>query len=76
MDEEFVQIGPTLINVRRLVAVGPSPKTQKGLCLAVFDTGQELAISPEHARALAAHCQSLYIKPSEGSTAISSEVAT
>jgi hypothetical protein len=74
--EGFIQMGLTLINTRRLMAVSPSPKVFAGHQLAVFDTGQELMLTDEHARALAAHCQPLHSNPSEGKTAISSDVAT
>jgi len=72
--EDFIQIGPTLINIRRLIVVGPSPRVPEGCYLAIWNTGQELMLSHEHGLALAEFFQSVTVG-AEGRSAMISETA-
>lgn len=75
-EDQFAYIGPTLINISRLLVVGASPRVREGCRLAVFDTGQELVLSAEHADLLAELCQtSRSMNPPLGTMAITSEGA-
>jgi hypothetical protein len=77
--EGFVRINDVLINTNRLMAVqrkagGNGPV--QDYYLAVFDTGQELMLTPVDGAILAEHCQSLLTNPSDGTMAMTSESAT
>lgn len=72
---EFVKVNNSLINVNRLIAVKYVSAKQEGSYrskehyLAVFDTGQELMLSPEDGSELVGHHHVL----SRGMIAITSD---
>jgi hypothetical protein len=78
---EFVKINNSLINVNRLLAVKYVPAKKEDSYrsnehyLAVFDTGQELKLSPEDGLELVGHYKGLS-SPSEGMIATTSDRAT
>lgn len=73
--ENFVRIADTLINVARLIVVKRNPPEhyRAGWYLAVFDTDQNLLMTPDEGKVLSEMCQSL--KPPSGNTAITSDLA-
>jgi len=76
MSDGFIQVGQTLINIDRLIVVGPSPRVREGHFLAVWDTGQELMLSQNDAEALMSACQARQVcKPSDGVIAMTSDKA-
>lgn len=73
--EGFVKVNNSLINMERLLALHHKPKQNGGVFqsaehyIAVFDTGQELWLSPEDGLLLVTNYQEgRYIKPSEGTS--------
>ncbi len=79
--EDFVKVNDTLINGSRLLALQHKPVKEEGSFrssehyLAVFDTGQELRLSPEDGAALVEHYRQRCTKPLEGMMATTSESA-
>lgn len=79
--EEFVKVNNTVINASRLLALQHKPEKISGSFhsnehfLAVFDTGQEVKLSPEDGKALVEHYQ-ITASKSAGTMDTTSESAT
>lgn len=79
---EFAEVNDSLINIDRLLAIQHKPAKAEGSFrsaehyLAVFDTGQELRLSPEDGALIVERYRHLSTKPSEGMIATTSERAT
>jgi hypothetical protein len=71
--EGFVKVNNTLVNASRILAVQHSPELDQGVryspehYTAVFDTGQQIRLTPEEGSSLVSHC--------EGTIAMTSEIA-
>ncbi len=79
--DDFIKVNETLINGSRLLAVQHKPQREEGSFrssehyLAVFDTGQEIRLSPEDGALIVEHYRQRCFKPSEGMIATTSESA-
>lgn len=79
--DKFIKINNTVINAARLLAVQHKPERREGsfhsdeYYLAVFDTGQQIKLSPEDGREVVRHYQATD-EGSAGTTATTSESAT
>lgn len=79
--DKHVKVNNTVINATRLLVVQHKPEQKSGSFhslehyLAVFDTGQEIKLSPEDGRALVEHYQ-ITAEKSAGTMATTSESAT
>lgn len=79
---DFIKVNDTLINMGRLLALQHRPEKREGNYysaehyLAVFDTGQQLRLTPAEGAAFVSQRQGLLTSPSSGMTATTSESAT
>jgi hypothetical protein len=78
---QFLKVGDTLINLDRLLVVQHKPEVSEGIrsnehYRAVFDTGQELWLTPKEGERVVNHRGFICGNGSEGTIATTSESST